>query len=195
MFKCRFLGGKVDLWIFEIPEMAGRYKISGSNYLCYKNKYTDKWEVEELLPQHSEMVGRLSLISEEIADSLVERHGIYKGEVLDDGVVVDKDVLWGYKNYVNNMTLQPHEFETAKESLMSLFESNHCDMSKDYFIIKIKNDITMSWQDLAKLLDNASWDLFKKYYGDDIPKYGFRELFPVICNREELDTLLNKYKR
>lgn len=190
----KILRGKKDFYVFEVPQGAKAYKISGTNYLCFRNK-DNKWEVESLLPKNSKLVGLLSEINEELADGLVDRYGLSKGEYMFDDVFADEDITWGYRNYINNMTVQPFEFQTAKESLRSLFIANKFDMEKDYLIITLVDDITMTWQELARLLDNASWDIFQKYYGDDEPKYGFRELFPVICNRDELDTLLNKFKR
>lgn len=54
--------------------------------------------------------------------------------------------------------------------------------------IKTEEDdtISMTWKDLANILDHSAYKLFKEYIGEEEPKYGFRELFPVIENKEML---------
>lgn len=74
--------------------------------------------------------GRISKIPEEIAKKCVIEFGLCKGEILDDGTVLDEDVSFGFKNYEKGFG--ELDFKTAKESIQSACDNEYC-------IIYIKN--------------------------------------------------------
>lgn len=68
--------------------------------------------------------GKTSEISEEIAKKCVIPIGIEKGTQIDDKLITDQDILFGFKNYCDGFGV--NEFSTAKESILSACDQEFC---------------------------------------------------------------------
>ena len=109
---------------------------SGYYYLIWKpsRKLDSNLKFKESDPV--EIIGKLSELSDEECKQFVQRNGIYAGTRLDDNHTVETDILFGWKNYINDGTLQPCEYNTPKESFLSLLISNGIDTTQEHLIIK-----------------------------------------------------------
>ena len=83
------------------------------------------------------ILGKLSELDKEL-DEFVDRNVIAKGEEID-GFVLKEDFIMGWKNYINNKTVQPYEFDTPKQSFISLVKSQHPEFQgdKEWLVIKL----------------------------------------------------------
>lgn len=105
----------------EVPGESIDYKISGTNYLCFK--INDNWvpEVPRLLDNYT-IISTTKDITEEQIYAIIDSDNDW-GE--DD---------WSYnKNYITEDWL----LKTAKESLQSLIQANKLDVTKNYLILKM----------------------------------------------------------
>lgn len=58
----------------------------------------------------------------------------------------------------------------------------------------MNDNITLNWKELAQIIDSASYNIFEKMYHNEKDP-GYRELCPVICNKDELEILIEKLKK
>ena len=109
-----------DIIVAEVPEDAIDYKISGTNYLCYYIE--DNWEVEvPRLQDNWKILGKLSELSEEDCSKFVEQLSFM-------GKKSDKWLCYSTLACVKN---------TAKESLISLLQSNGIDTNNNLLLIEV----------------------------------------------------------
>ena len=73
--------------------------------------------------------GKTSDIPEEIAEKCVIQYGIEKGSILDDGLILGEDCMFGFKNYKKGYGVL--EFDTAKESIQSACCQPFCIIYKE----------------------------------------------------------------
>jgi len=102
----------------EAPEDAIKYKISGTNYLCFKIK--NRWIPEvPRLQDKFQIISTTKDITEEQAESIVEWF-------------YDFDGIKGWYDYPDKKLV----WNTAKESLQSLIQANELDITKNYIILR-----------------------------------------------------------
>lgn len=101
----------------EIPENSTKYKISSTNYLCFKIK--NRWipDVPRLL-DNFQIISSTKDISEEQAEDIVE--------------FVDR--VYG-RSYTARVKYDFYH-GTAIEALQSLIKANELDINKNYLILK-----------------------------------------------------------
>ena len=131
-----------DLIIVEIPEDAYGFEITRyctSKFLYYKKPFITDIKEDMFLPssifidilnkdENVKILGKLSELSEDECSRFVEfgRNNNGLGNCLYEG----------YFNYIPNIGIK-YPFITARESLISLLQSNGIDINKEYLIIEV----------------------------------------------------------
>lgn len=105
----------------EIPENSTKYKISSTNYLCFKIK--NRWipDVPRLL-DNFQIISSTKDISEKQAEDIVEE-------------VFTKETSIGIRCF-ENYNIKELYCLSAKEALQSLIKANELDINKNYLILK-----------------------------------------------------------
>ena len=132
-----------NIGIIEVPKLAFYFDwIEGKNGNIYIYWGTEDGRIEFIKTNFQkwsdfEILNKLSQLDKEL-DEFVDRNVIAKGEEID-GFVLKEDFIMGWKNYINNKTVQPYEFDTPKQSFISLVKSQHPEFQgdKEWLVIKL----------------------------------------------------------
>lgn len=131
----------ISLVIIELPPKAYRPTNNMAShqidYLVDFNGITvqDAYILREFWGEQFKIINLLENITEKEAEKYVQKNGLEKGTVLDDGTILKENIEFGWKNYINNKTIQPLEFNTAKESFISLLHENNLDVTKKLLLV------------------------------------------------------------
>jgi hypothetical protein len=132
----------ISLVIIELPPKAHR---PTNNMVSHQIDYLidfiqitvqDAYIIRELWGEKFKIINFLKDLTDDEAENFVQRIGLSKGTILDDGTILEADVNFGWKNYINNNTIQPAEFHSPKDSFLSLLQENGLNTDKNLLILQ-----------------------------------------------------------
>ncbi len=122
--------------LIEVPFKPFNVGISLLNYLIADTNDSANWqEFKYKLDCECEIIGTTSTLNEKDVEPFVEGHCRIKGEIIE-GI---KNEWFNYNNQYSSISKEAF-CKTAVESWNSFLQHNGIDLSKEWVVLKIKND-------------------------------------------------------